>query len=170
MVSFSIQFHATLDELIDFLETWMDRYAIHAVAVHKPFRAEPISIPEAREIVSQPSVRSIVLTALPANLSAATGNELLDKNPGSLVLDVGRMRERGLEESCLNTMDASATWKKIATDLKRRTTAGAVGVHETTGAVARYRNRRFTTGAKALAEQGTALRQFAQLPVVFRPE
>jgi len=170
MASFSIQFHATLNELIDFVAAWMSRFDAHASAIYLPFRVESISAQAVSEVLSRPEVRSVMFTEPPANLSAANENELLDNNTGCLLLDIGRVQERGLEESCLNTMSASGTWRKIANDLKRQTSAGAIGAHEITGAVAHYRNRRFTAGARALSEQGTVLRQFAQLPVIFRPD
>jgi hypothetical protein len=170
MSSFSIQFHAALDDLSSFAKVCLRTKGVHCVAVHVPFRVEELREDGVDETLRQESVQSLIFTEGAPILSSASGNQLLDKNTGCLVLDVGRLRERDLEESCLGTLRASSTWKKLAAELKRRTTAGAVGIHETTGASARYRSHRFTNSAKLMHEQGIALRQFAQSPVLFHPE
>ena len=121
-------------------------------------------------MLSQSSVQDVIFTVRPTDLSGKTGNQLRDKNEGSLTLDIGRLAgDRGLEQSCLSTMDATPLWKKIVANLKRRTTAGSIDVHEKTGASGLDRNFRFTAGARALHDQGTALRQFAQMSTVFHP-
>jgi hypothetical protein len=96
--------------------------------------------------------------------------DLIDKNEGALVLDIGRLGPRGLTESRLSTMAAAATWKKILAHLKKHTKAGVIGVHEQSGASGRYSSQRYTAGAKALFEAGIALRQFTQSAVIFQPE
>lgn len=169
MATFSTQFHATLDEIVDFVEKWATTYHLYVTALHHPFRAESLSIGHIREVLAASDAPSIVFTAQPADLSAATGNQFLDKNDGSLILRVGRLVERGLEQSCLSTMQSNPTWAKINADLKRHAPAGATTLHEKTGETGTERNFRFTAGAKALSESGTPLRQFAQMSTIFRP-
>jgi len=169
MATFSTQFHATLDELVDFVERWAEAHHLYVTARHIPYRTEPVPIGHSREVLAAPSVSSIVFTATLPDLSAVDGDQFLQKNGGALVLHIGRLEERGLTESCLSTKASSSTWAKINADLKRHTTAGVIGTQERTGHSAFYRNHRVTAGARSLSERGTPLRQFAQSPVVLRP-
>lgn len=169
MASFCIQFHATINDLVDFVHACLTNRNLHAVAVYTPFEVKPLRPAIVREVLSEESVHSVVFTVGNPVVSATTSGQLLDANEGCLVLDIGRLRGRSLEESCLNTTRASPLWKKAAADLRRRTTAGATGVHEVSGASVRYRAHRFTPEARALSEQGVALRQFVTSPVVLRP-
>ncbi len=168
MTRFVNQFHATLDEHIDFVKEVLDKYGVYATAVHFPFRAEAISGNNAREVLSQPSVSEIVFTEFPPVLSVSDEGELLKKNQGSLGLNVGQFRNGILEESCLSTMDASPAWKKINKLFKSRTKAGVIGTHAETGTSKFHHDRRLSAGAIALSEQGTELRQYAQMSVTYR--
>lgn len=169
MPKFSIQFHAVLDDLVDLVRVGLRMEGVSALAVRIPFEVEPLTHENVVTTLALESVRSVVFLQAPAALGAATLNQLLDQNPNNLTLDIGRLHARGLEESCLSTMDSTPSWKRVADELKRRTRAGAWGTHETTGATAQYRNHRFTPAAVAMANQGIALRPFAQSPVVLRP-
>lgn len=169
MARFVNQFHATLDEHIDFVKDVLDKYGVHATAVHQPFRVDAISSDNAREILSRPSVWRVVFTESPPVLSVKHEGELLEKNPGSLGLNIGQVRNGILEESCLSTMDASPAWKKINALLKARAPAGVIGISDNGGAPTFYPNHRLTAGAVALLDHGVALRQFAQSPLAYRP-
>lgn len=170
MTSFSSQFHATPDELIELVKEILDKHGVYATAVHSPFRTEAVSSNSARDVLSQPSVWKVIFTESPPILSSvATGTQLLDKNEGSLGLHIGRVKNHSLEESWLTTKNASPVWKKINALLKGRTKAGVIGTQEKTGASAFYRDHRHTAGARALSEQGIALRQDVQSPIVLRP-
>jgi hypothetical protein len=173
MASFSNQFHATLDELIDFVKDVLRQQCVYATALHHPFRTEPVSGDNIRDVLSLSSVSKIVFTeSPPILLSATTGTQLLDKNEGSLELHIGRLRDGSLEQSWLSTTNASPTWKKINALLKSRTTAGMLSARASEKArkPVLYRDFRFTIGAKTLSEQGTALRVFAQSPTVLHPD
>jgi len=168
--TFSTQFHATLDELVTFVSECLQHYGVHAVAMHAfSSSVERVSNQNLPRLMMDATVHKIMFTEQPADLSDTTGLELYDRNPGSLILNIGRLVPQGLEMSWLSTLKATPLWKKIATDLKRRAPAGVIGTHDETGHSTFYRDHRVTAGAKALSEQGIALRQFGQLPVVFRP-
>jgi len=168
--TFSTQFHATLDELGEFVRECLQKYGIYATAMHAfPFSVEPVSNEKLYGLMLDPTVHEILFTESPADLSDKSGLEFFDRNPGSLILRIGRLVPRGLEESSLGTLQSTSLWKKIATDLKRRAPAGVIGTDEETGASVLYRDHRVTAGAKALSEQGIPLRQDAQSSVVFRP-
>jgi hypothetical protein len=169
MAGFINQFHATRDEHIDFVKHVLDEYGVHAMVVDHPFRAEVVTIDNANKILSQPSVWRVIFTESPPVLSSATtGGQLLDKNEGNLVLNIGGIVGNCLEESSLSTMSASPTWKKINKLFKSRTRAGVIGTHAETGTSKFRHDRRLSPGAIALSEQGTELRQYAQMSVVYR--
>lgn len=171
MASFSTQFHATIEELADFVEIWLSDHAIRAAAVdYQPFTASPVKKDGIRiALLRDPAISRLVFSEREIDCGASGNNELLEKNQGALVLDIGRLGPRGLTESRLSTMAATETWAKILAHLKKQTRAGVIGVHEQSGASGRYRSQRYTPGAKALFEAGTALRQFAQSPVLLQP-
>lgn len=169
MASLSIQFHATLDELVNLVETWMTDHSIHATAVeYRPYAATPMTKTDVRTTMMRQQVRRLMFTEKPPDCGVSGNIELLDKNIGALLLEIGRLGPRGLDECRLSTMQATATWKKIAGHLKRQTKSGVVGINENTGASGYYRNHRYTIGAKALSSNGIVMRPFAQSPVVLR--
>ena len=168
MARFINQFHATLDEHINFVRDVLDQYGVYATAVGHPFRAEAVSTENVSKVLSQPDVWSIVFTESAPVLSVKHEGELLDKNEGSLVLTIGKIVGQILEESSLGTMNASPVWKKINKLFKTRTRAGVIGTHAETGISKFYHDHRLSAGAIALSEQGTELRQYAQMSVVYR--
>ncbi len=169
MTSLSSQFHATREELADFVERWMAAQCVHAVAVeYVPFLTRSVTKENVRMTMMQPKVERIVFTEGTPNCTAASNGQLLDMNPGALVLNIGRLLPACLEECMLSTMNATPAWKAIMKDFKHHTKAGADFVHEETGGSGRDRNHRYTPGAKALSAKGIAMRQYAQLPTIFR--
>lgn len=171
MTSLSIQFYATLDEVAAFARRWLGVETIHAVAVeYRPFTVSPTTRDEVEVHVRREGVRRLVFAEGPIDCSVHGNNELLDKNEGALILDIGRPGPSGLDESRVSATKVTVAWRKIAADLKQHTSAGMVGVNERTGATAKYGALRYTQGAAALEESGTPLRPFEQSPVRLRPD
>lgn len=157
MSSFSIQFHATPSELRELVARWLSAYPIHAAAVsYQPYSATEFDGQQVdRAFESRP--RRVVFAAHPLSLDVTGNAQLLDRNPGALVLELGSLTEKGLGESQLSTKDASETWKAIYRDVKKGTAAGATAVNEASGATAPARSHRHTPGAKALWRDGTRM-------------
>ncbi|MCK6544497.1 hypothetical protein L6R52_01380 [Myxococcota bacterium] len=171
MASLSVKFFATGDELIAFVRRWIERGAIHAAVIEfPPFSASPLPLDAVETSLRRERVRSVIFAVRPVDCSAAGSNELLDKNDGALVLEVGRLTPSGLCESWLSTMNATKAWRAIAADVKRGTSAGMISTHEQSGATGKCRTCRYTQGAAELEQSGTPLRQFAQAPVRLRPD
>ncbi|AKT42726.1 hypothetical protein [Chondromyces crocatus] len=169
MSSISIQFYAMPDENNDFVRRWMESEGLHAAAIeYHPFAVLPIAREAADEGVQCEGGRRLVFAERPIDCSASSNTQLLDKNEGVLVLDIGRLGPFGLTESHLKTSQSTARWRKIAADIKKNTEAGMVGVNEQSGATAEYRSLRYTNGAATLAASGTPLRPFEQSPVRLR--
>jgi hypothetical protein len=171
MASLSIQFFATTDELAAFATRVLESGEVHAAAiVYQPYKASRITRHEAAANVHNERVRRLIFTEQPVDCSVSGNNQLLDQHEGALVLDIGRISPRGVIESRLSTTHGTTRWRKVAADLKRTTAAGMVGTNEQNGATAKYRAHRYTPGAAAIEQSGTALRPFDQSPVSLRPD
>jgi hypothetical protein len=158
MASFSIQFHATPAELCGFVRDWLSAHDVSCAAVtYQPYAACAVGAEDIGEAI-EGGVRRIVLAEQELALDVTGNTELLDRNPGLLVLELGQQTDAGLDESHLSTTQATATWKAIARALRRATRAGATAVNEATGAAAPARTHRYTEGAYALWESGTRMR------------
>jgi hypothetical protein len=85
----------------------------------------------------------------------------IEKNPSYLILNIGRLTEKGLKESWLSgtTQDPQLikVWKKIAQKLKNKTSSGLWAVNPMLNTKAFYKNVRFTVGASDLSKKGTKL-------------
>lgn len=170
MPSISIQFHALPTEIGDFVRDAVLVQGIHGIAVeYHPFSARVFAPSDVDRIVSSPTVRRLLFTERPPNCDAPGNVALLDRNPGALVLNLGRMTARGLEECHLSSKDASPAWLRAAAELKTRTSAGVVAVHDETRAELVNRSHRVSPGATLLAKRGVALRQFAHSPARLEP-
>lgn len=160
MAGFITQFHATRDELIELIESWMDQHPI----VVSAFAFPPASrVPILRETVravlsSRPEVDSISFTVVPVDLAIDSSYDVACAGLGPMQLNIGPLKATGLEESSLSSIDPNPLWKKLNNQFKRKTTAGATYVNATTGSSMYVREARFTAGAKQLFLSGTPLR------------
>jgi hypothetical protein len=123
-----------------------------------PFEAESITTDQLEALSTDEAVTRVAFTLGTPVMPVAAANEFIDRNPDSMRLDIGRKSAKGLRESCLvarsSDPDALTVWKRIASELKAVTVAGATAVDPKTGASVRLRNHRFTKGAKELEAQG----------------
>ena len=166
MADVVIQFHAVIDELVEFLQGVTEEFQVHVTALRfHPFSTTLVDNDLIGVTVRDPTVREFALTIDPPSLSAANANEFLDRNPSALRLDIGRLSQQGLAESCLSarTTDEPTikTWRSVARKLRAITKAGAIATNPATGATSRLRSHRFTIGAKALGDNGVAIRPVA---------
>jgi hypothetical protein len=171
MAGFNTQFHATLSELQDFIESWLDEHPIVISAFAFPPRSRvAISRETVREVLARPDVLQVTFTHGPVDSSLRSAGDVVDAGYKPLYLLIRRLKPHGLEQSSLSTGYDDPIWKKINRDLKRRTTAGADYANDETGASHFYREPRFTPGAKALYASGTPLLQLGGKGSSFRPK
>ena len=160
--SFGTQFHATLDEMMDLVETWMDRYPIYLSAFSfPPARQVQITRETIREVLARPELSSVVFTESPVDPSCQQAYDVAATGMVHLILNIGRFGSTGFAQSFMSTTTVTPTWQKMNRELKKVATAGATIVLAN-GSTGVDRNARFTAGAKALAAAGTPLRQAAQ--------
>jgi len=160
--SFGTDFHATTDEIISLVETWMDRYPICLSAfAFPPAHQVEITRETIRDVLVRPEISSVVFTESPADPSCQQAVHVAESGMVNLILNIGRLGPTGLTQSFLSTMTVTPTWQKMNRELKKIATAGATLVFKS-GITGFDRNARFTAGAKALAAAGTPLRQSKQ--------
>jgi hypothetical protein len=171
MAGFNTQFHATLSELQDFIEAWLDQHPIVISAfAFPPCTRVAISRDTVRNVLARPDVGEVVFTQAPVDPSLTSAYDVGAAGYKSMQLNIGRMKSQCLQQSSLSTGYDDPIWKKINRNLKRSAPAGAEFVQEATGARGYERNFRFTAGAKALAASGTPLRQFSGASIIFYPK
>ncbi len=172
MAGFNTQFHATRDELIELIESWMDQHPIVVSAfAFPPASRVPISRETVRAVLStRPEVDSIAFTMVPVDPAINSSYGVARVGLGSMQLNIGPLKPTGLEQSSLSTIDPNPLWKKLNNQFKRKTTAGANYVEETDGSSMYVRSARFTAGAKQLFLSGTPLRPLGGTRYSFHPK
>ncbi len=160
MAAFGTVFHATLEEIIGLVESWMDRYPIHASAfAFPPARQVVVTRETIREVLQRPDVRSLIFTDTLPDPAWSQAHDAVVSDVDALRFNIGREHATGLEQSFMSTSNATPLWSKLNRELKKLATAGANCIWND-GDTTLDRNARFTAGAKALAASGVPLRQF----------
>lgn len=159
MKKIMIQFHATLEELIEYLNSVNTEFGlIMTMMALRPFALKAIEGALSVSDFELDSDVRLILTKGKPNAYASSPNNFYDLNPGAVDLDVGRLTEQGLKESALAFMsddeEKIAIANKLASRLKKITKAGAIAVNPVNGAEANSRSHRYTEGAKAMYDEG----------------
>lgn len=157
-----VQFHATPEELIHFLESlrqaipcsvgFMGSNPFELVTLRKTDTAD------FRRMIEVEKGARIILSISEALCAAESPNRFFECNPDCLVLDVGQQCSGELAESALSGFfeDALAYGfaNKVASRLKKITSTGVITVNPDSAAEAIIKNHRYTDGAKAVYEKG----------------
>ena len=102
MADVLVQFHTTVEELTAFIDQVIADVPVHLTALRiRPFRVASVEAESLEATVHDPGVSQIVLTLHAPVLGRNTMNAFLGRNSGSLVIDIGRLSDQGLDESCL---------------------------------------------------------------------
>jgi hypothetical protein len=159
----SSQFHALHEELHAFARRLITDFDIHVVGLrYRPFTVTELDYAQLDECFSMhPTFKELYFTISEPVLNVDHELDFRRKNHDALRLDVGALSEHGLRESWLSATTknpiALATWRKIARQLKKLTTAGATAIQPETGATGIMRNHRFSEGARLLDASGVKL-------------
>lgn len=165
MRSISIQFHTTADELFEFVASVSSEFGLIITMMNlKPFYLEKVegefNVCDFVTNLEKGGLRLVLNSNIPC-LKSTSPNSFLDENPGSIVIDVGRLSESGLEESALSFISDEESKiliaNKIASRLKKITKAGVIAVNPFNGAEAKVRSHRYTEGAKSMYNQGVKI-------------
>lgn len=162
MKKIMIQFHATLEELVEYINSISSELGLFlTVMVLRPFALREIDGELLAEALSIDGDIRIILTAQKPSMDATSPNNFYDLNQGTIDLDIGRLTEYGLKESALGFMsgdkEKAAIANKVVSRLKKLTKTGAIAVNPVNGAEANSRFHRYTEGAKALHDNGVKI-------------
>ncbi|MPV86496.1 hypothetical protein [Ostreibacterium oceani] len=162
MKKIMIQFHATLEELVGYVNSVSSEFELFVtVMVLKPFSLKEIAGELSVEALNFDGYIRIIFTTQKPSMDATSQNNFFDLNQGAIGLLIGRLTEQGLKESALSFMSDNkeeiAIANKVALRLKKITKAGAIAVDPINGAEANARTHRYTEGAKALYDEGVKI-------------
>lgn len=170
MSNISIQFHALPEELATFVRESVEDFDLFVVGLYFfPFSVIDLRRADLEKvIVKERTIKEVVLSVGAPCLTSYSGIDFSEKNPDSSYLDIGRISEKGMEQSCfsVSTDDNSALkiWKELARRLRRMTKAGVIAVNVETGAAVPVRSFRYTEGAKIAEVGGTRILGPAGIP------
>jgi len=163
MPTISMQFHAEPNELMPLLVEGLAQATLLVALRDSPFSISEIhdEVEAARALQDSSVSEVIMLTGRPDIQGVTSDDDLLRRHPGSLLLEIGRVRPQGLRESWLACKDASvadhARWRKVGNALRRITIAGCQARDPVSGATSQMRNHRHTAGARSLAAKGVPI-------------
>lgn len=166
MKKIMIQFHATLEDLVEYINSISSELGLFVtVMILRPFALRETDGALSVEELSIDGDIRIILTAQKPSMDATSPNNFYDLNQGTIGLHIGKLTEQGLKESALAFMsddkEKVAIANRVASKLKKLTKAGAIAVNPVNGVETNARSHRYTLGAKALYEEGIIM-----LPVV----
>lgn len=161
MVNISIQFHATRQELLVFVQECMREHGIRVVAVKEfpfdEFEAHEVSLDELPNYFAQRKFGTFAFSMRAPNLKVENTNDFSDRNPHLMTLEIGKRSRLGLKESWLGAAtanrQASVVWEKIAKKLKAMTLPGKSGL-------------RYTPAAQALQDEGVPMLSMVGEPLI----
>jgi len=162
MKSISIQFHATTEELLNFIVSASSELGlIMTMMILRPFNLKIVegglTHSELASKLKEGDLRLVLSTNSPS-IDSTSPNSFLDKNPGSIVLDFGRLSDLGLGESALSFIsdekDKISIANKVASRLKKITKTGVIAVSPINGAEVKIPSHRYTEGAKLGYDEG----------------
>ena len=166
MTDISIQFHATPTEIAQFVSEFTDDFELSVTCVKlMPFEARSISRQQIESTLSDERCWRLAFTQSEPVVDAINLDMFEERNPGNLMLEIGRKTHQGLKQSwlCCRVFDRKQlnAWRKIAKQLNAITQSGAYAVNPTTGAKARFTKYRYTEGARELQLKGIKMLAFA---------
>lgn len=162
MIRSSIQFHADPCELYSLLSELLKEGMLSLVAVSlRPFSATRVCASSLETLISEGVVNRWYFFVREPRLLCDTEREFSRLNPSSIRLDIGKMTSRGLEQSWLVCeavpQNNERDFQQIFARIKKLTTAGVTAINPVSGATAKIRSFRYSSGAKLLAAQGVPM-------------
>lgn len=162
MKKIMIQFHSTLEELAEYINSISSELGLFVtIMIIRPFALREADGKLSIEAMNVDADIRIILTAERPSIDASSPNNFYDLNPSTIGLHIGRLTEQGLKESALAFMsddkEKAAIANKVASKLKKLTKAGAIAVNPVNGAEAHARSHRYTEGAKVLHDEGVKI-------------
>lgn len=159
MKKIMIQFHATIEEIVEFINMVSKELGLKvSVMILKPFAIKEINDSISLGDIDLDKMIRVIFSKNNLNLRAISPNVFYDLNPDVINLDIGQLKLGGLEESALsfmsNNSDQIAIANKVASKLKKMTKSGVIAVNPETGDESMVKSNRYTAGAKEMYLNG----------------
>jgi hypothetical protein len=168
MAKINFQFHATSDEILNFIKACTIEYNLY-VAILQSFPTFRVTLPnpidEVIDNIDGSKKNYIYLYTYIPDLEAKNQWEFLDKNPDGLYITIGKDYDNQLEQSSIGSIvlddETQKLWKKIIMKFKSNTSTGAWVVNPEYDAKGYYKHHRYTAGAKKAYLEGVRILPFA---------
>ncbi len=167
MKSIAIQFHGRVSEIIEFVQQVRGELRLSLTLMTlSPFRIVQLS---ENERFSRATIKEswwgadirLALSLDSANIEVHSPNQYLDKNQGTVVLELGKETPDMLGESALMFRSHAGpefeSAKEVAKRLRTITSSGVVAVNPDTGDECLDKSHRYTKGAEAYFRAGKSL-------------
>jgi hypothetical protein len=106
--------------------------------------------------IADPNVSHVAFTLYPVQHDYSSKYDFLTSNPNALVLNIGALTSKGLNESWLSCKtdddESLKKWKSLASIIKKKTLAGATAFDPKSGESCVVKNHRYTIGARELSK------------------
>jgi len=166
-----IQFHATPEELFEFLNCLRNEVKFSvAIIGWKPFSLKLVSKYEEFDFnklgtIGKSDFIRVVISSSESLTPADSEGRFYNQNAGSVTIDIGVYSDNSLGESALSFMSSNIDEiefaNKIISRLKKITSAGVMAVNPDTGAESIIKTHRYTQAAKMLYDSGIRIMPIA---------
>lgn len=150
----NIQFHATIEDIYDFILSFYDnRYTICGVAFSPNFEIEYLS----KELINIKKYHCIVISKKEIH-TAKNNYEFMKMQDNNLIIEIGKIDNEMIKESAISVFsetEIDTEWKKIISTFKKSMLRGAWVVNPNpNGGKVYYKNHLYTENAKNAYENG----------------
>ncbi len=164
MAKIVVQFHGLPTEVLEFAENCTGQFQVRAALIQffPEMRVFEVIDGEFQSAIGNLEVVNMIAFSISHfDLPAKNMSEFMERNPDSLMLKIGALKNDGLVESVLsaNTGDpvSLSVWKKVVKKLHEHTCEGAWAVNRETGVAGYSKKHRYTVASKELEENGTRM-------------
>lgn len=160
MTGVSVQFHALPTEIPNLIAGLIsdDNIFVTSAAGNPPQFVPHKSLDS---FVGVEGVRALFFTIEAPRLQARSLYEFRVTNPESLVLEIGRLTDEGLEESWLSSSAENKStlklWRRASKSLRAGMLSGAEAVNNSNGTIAPIKWHSFTKGALEVYKEGVKI-------------
>ncbi|MBR4085963.1 MAG: hypothetical protein IKK33_16950 [Lachnospiraceae bacterium] len=159
MKTMSLQFHATIEDIYEFIIGVKDiqSYRICGITYFPNFTIE--NVEENMDVTDIKKYDYIVISKnrIP---SAKNNYEFMKLQNNNLIIDIGTNNSEGIKESVISVFsetEIDSDWRKLLNNYKKSLLRGAWVLNPGTNAKSYYKNHKYTVNAKKAYESGVKI-------------
>lgn len=162
MAKLDLPFYASPEEIINWIERWVQIKGVTLVAVRfPPISFTEVTRKEIRKQITDPFVKQCSFLIRPFDSSIKYQIDFCERYPDQMILNIGHRTSDGLQESWLgyktDNSNAIAIWKQIVKDIKSNTKPGITLTNFRSGVTSIEKRYRYSHGAQVLESQGVPM-------------